>query len=65
VPGCVRTKRQVERWLTPELERVILDGQCLKRWIEPEDVANMVAFLASDDAKSCTNQTFVIDAGWL
>jgi hypothetical protein len=25
----------------------------------------MVAFLASDDAKSCTNQTFVIDAGWL
>jgi D-xylose 1-dehydrogenase len=65
VPGFVRTERQVELWLTPELERVILDGQCLKRFIEPEDVATLVAFLASDEARSCTNQTFVIDAGWL
>jgi D-xylose 1-dehydrogenase len=64
VPGFVRTKRQVERWLTPELERVILDGQCLKRFVEPEEVAGLVAFLASDDARSCTNQTFTIDAGW-
>jgi NAD(P)-dependent dehydrogenase (short-subunit alcohol dehydrogenase family) len=64
-PGFVRTKRQVERWLTPDLERVILDGQCLKRFVEPEDVANVVVFLASDAARSCTNQTFVIDAGWL
>jgi NAD(P)-dependent dehydrogenase (short-subunit alcohol dehydrogenase family) len=65
VPGCVRTKRQLERWLTPELERMILDGQCLKRLVEPEEVAGLVAFLASDDARSCTNQTFIIDAGWL
>jgi NAD(P)-dependent dehydrogenase (short-subunit alcohol dehydrogenase family) len=65
VPGFVRTKRQVELWLTPELERVILDGQCLKHLVEAEDVASMVAFLASDAARSCTNQTFVIDAGWL
>ncbi|MBV8227353.1 MAG: SDR family oxidoreductase [Verrucomicrobia bacterium] len=64
VPGFVRTKRQVERWLTPELERVILDGQCLKRFVEPEEVAGLASFLASDDARSCTNQTFTIDAGW-
>jgi len=63
-PGFARTKRQVERWLTPELKRTVLDGQCLKRFIEPEEVAILVAFLASDDAKSCTNQTFIIDAGW-
>jgi D-xylose 1-dehydrogenase len=65
VPGCVRTRRQVERWLTPELEQVVLDGQCLNRLVAPEDVAKMVAFLASEDARSCTNQTFVINAGWL
>ena len=53
-----------KRWLTPELKRTILDGQCLKRFIEPEEVAILVAFLASDDAKSCKNQTFIIDAGW-
>jgi NAD(P)-dependent dehydrogenase (short-subunit alcohol dehydrogenase family) len=63
-PGFARTKRQVERWLTPELQKTILDGQCLKRFIEPEEVAILVAFLASNDAKSCTNQTFIIDAGW-
>jgi D-xylose 1-dehydrogenase len=65
VPGFVRTKRQVELWLTPELERTIFDGQCLKRFVEPEDLATLVAFLASDEARSITNQTFVIDAGWL
>ena len=65
VPGFARTKRQAELWLTPELKRAILDGQCLKRFVEPEDVATLVAFLASDAARSCTNQTFVIDAGWL
>ena len=65
VPGFVRTKRQLELWLTPELEREILEGQCLKRFVEPEEVAALVAFLASDDAKSCTNQTFTIDAGWM
>ena len=30
----------------------------------PEEMANIFAFLASDDAKSCKNQTFIIDAGW-
>jgi D-xylose 1-dehydrogenase len=63
-PGFAKTKRQIERWLTPEFERFVLDAQCLKRFIEPEEVACLVAFLASDDARSCTNQTFIIDAGW-
>jgi D-xylose 1-dehydrogenase len=64
LPGFVKTERQVERWLTPELERFLLEGQCLKRFIEPEEVARLVAFLASEDGSACTNQLFVIDAGW-
>jgi (+)-trans-carveol dehydrogenase len=32
-------------------------------WIEPEDVATAVAFLASDDARFITGQDFKIDAG--
>ena len=43
-PGFARTKRQVERWLTPELKRTILEGQCLKRFIEPEEVARIGCF---------------------
>jgi NAD(P)-dependent dehydrogenase (short-subunit alcohol dehydrogenase family) len=65
VPGFVRTARQVEKWLTPELERTVLDGQCLKTLIEPDAVAAMVAFLASDDARFCTGQSYAVDAGWM
>ncbi len=34
-------------------------------WIEPEDVAEAVLFLASDRAKYVTGSQFVIDAGLL
>ncbi len=34
-------------------------------WIEPEDAANMVLFLASDKAKYCTGGQYLIDAGLL
>jgi NAD(P)-dependent dehydrogenase (short-subunit alcohol dehydrogenase family) len=34
-------------------------------WIEPEDVANAVLFLASDKAKYVTGSQFVLDAGLL
>ncbi|MEO8008781.1 MAG: SDR family oxidoreductase, partial [Betaproteobacteria bacterium] len=39
--------------------------QCLKGRLQPEDLANMVLFLASDDAKMITSQNFVVDAGWV
>ena len=31
--------------------------------INPEDVANLATFLASDDAKCITGQTLIIDCG--
>ena len=65
VPGFIRTTKQVEHLLTPEFEAKVLANQCLKTLIEPEDVANIVSFLASDDASMCTNQTYAIDAGWM
>lgn len=64
LPGFVRTPRQEEKWLTPELHQTVMERQCLKTLIEPEDVANMVVFLSSDHARSVTNQTIVVDAGW-
>jgi len=65
VPGFIRTAKQVEHLLTPEFESKVLASQCLQKLIEPEDVANLVAFLASDDAAMCTNQTYAIDGGWM
>ena len=34
-------------------------------WVEPEDVANAVVFLASDKARYITGSSFVLDAGLL
>jgi NAD(P)-dependent dehydrogenase (short-subunit alcohol dehydrogenase family) len=62
-PGNVKTPRQ-ERWYTPEGEAEIVAQQCLKGRIEPKDVAALVLFLASDDARFCTGHEYWIDAGW-
>jgi NAD(P)-dependent dehydrogenase (short-subunit alcohol dehydrogenase family) len=64
VPGAVRTPRQTELWHTPEEEARILAAQCLKARVEPSDIAGMVLFLASDDARMCTAQAYFVDAGW-
>jgi NAD(P)-dependent dehydrogenase (short-subunit alcohol dehydrogenase family) len=63
VPGNVKTPRQ-EKWYTPEGEAEIVSQQCLKGRIVPADVAALVLFLASDDARLCTGHAYWIDAGW-
>lgn len=65
VPGFIKTERQVKLWLTPELENTILEGQCLKELIDPIYVANLIAFLASDDARMCSSGTYTVDGGWI
>jgi D-xylose 1-dehydrogenase len=65
IPGFIKTERQVKLWLTPELEKIVLDGQCLKELIEPEYVANLVAFLAADDSRMCSSGTYTVDGGWI
>lgn len=63
VPGNVQTPRQ-ERWYSPEGEAEIVAAQCLDGRIQPADVAALVLFLASDDARMCTAHAYFIDAGW-
>jgi NAD(P)-dependent dehydrogenase (short-subunit alcohol dehydrogenase family) len=64
LPGAIMTQRQIDLWLTPQVEAQILEGQCLKRKLLPADVAPIVLFLAADDARACTNQSYVVDGGW-
>ena len=64
VPGGVRTPRQMALWHDPDGERALLEKQCLKFRLDPPDIAAMTLFLASDDARGCTAQSFVVDAGW-
>ncbi|HEX7638582.1 MAG TPA: SDR family oxidoreductase [Burkholderiaceae bacterium] len=63
-PGWVMTQRQLEKWLTPEGEQAIARNQCLPDKLQPDEIARMVLFLASDDGRACTAQEFKVDAGW-
>jgi len=63
VPGNVRTPRQL-KWYTPEGEAEIVDAQALKGRLVPEDVAALVLFLASADARLITGHEYFVDAGW-
>lgn len=42
----------------------ILERQCLKSRIEPQDVADLAIFLASDSARMITGQNIGLDGGW-
>ena len=42
----------------------VLDQQCIKRRGTPEDIGNLVVFLASDASSFITGQTIEIDGGW-
>lgn len=64
-PGWIMTERQKELWLTPEADKARLDGQCLKRALVPDDVARAALFFASDEAGAMTNQSYVVDGGWI
>ena len=64
-PGWVMTERQKTLWLDAAGEENIKRNQCLPDKLQPHDIARMVLFLASDDAKMCTAHEFTVDAGWV
>jgi len=65
MPGAIATEKQKQLVYTPEYSAEIMSNQAIKRQIEPEEVARLVMFLAADDSSAITNQSYVIDAGWV
>ena len=65
MPGAILTERQKQLWLTEDYVRQVLAHQSLKRMILPEEVARLVLFLAADDSSAITNQSYVVDGGWV
>ncbi len=64
-PGWVMTERQVELWLNEDGVRQLEDRQVLPGRVYPPDIARMALWLAADDSRMCSKQTFVVDAGWI
>jgi NAD(P)-dependent dehydrogenase (short-subunit alcohol dehydrogenase family) len=64
LPGWVMTERQKKLWLDEAAEKLLDQVQCLHGRLQPEDLARMVLFLASDDARMCSAQEFTVDGGW-
>lgn len=73
-PGYVRTPL-VERQIAAQarvhhlpdqevVEKVMLQESAIKRLLEPEEVAELVAFLCSDAAGFATGSAYVLDGGW-
>ncbi len=65
-PGAVVSEAE-NRVFADRLEQYnawVLERQCIKRRIQPEDVASLALFLASDAAQMITGQNIAIDGGW-
>jgi glucose 1-dehydrogenase len=62
-PGAIRTPINADLLSKPELLGPLQNNISMHRLGEPEDVANVMAFLASDDAKYVTGSTYTVDGG--
>jgi len=59
-----REKAKVRGWTYEQVYAEYVQEMALKRVTEPQDIANAVLFLASDDARNITGQELAVDGGW-
>jgi glucose 1-dehydrogenase len=62
-PGAIRTPINRPAWQTPEAYRELMTFVPYKRIGEPEDIAQVVAWLVSDLADYVTGATLFVDGG--
>ncbi len=72
-PGIVETPRmhklceekaRVRGWTYEQVYDEYVQDMALKRVTTPQDIANAVLFLASDDSRNMTGQEVAVDGGW-
>jgi glucose 1-dehydrogenase len=64
-PGATFTPIDKDIESDPKLNDQILAGIPLRRWGQPQEVAQLAVYLASDDASYVTGSTYFIDGGML
>ena len=63
-PGAVKTKMTAADFEPGGLADWVAEKTPIKRWIEPEEVAELTLFLASGKAQSMQGEIVKIDGGW-
>jgi NAD(P)-dependent dehydrogenase (short-subunit alcohol dehydrogenase family) len=63
-PGYIGTEMTQEGLSDPELKETWLEMTPMGRVGEPQDIANAVLYLASDEAKFATGTNLVVDGGY-
>lgn len=63
-PGWVMTERQLEMFVTSTVKKMLKKEQCIPKLIEPEEIANVALFLASQMSSAITSQEILVDRGW-
>ncbi len=68
-PGLVDTPmiHLIEREINPEnceqARSMILEGALFKYYLDPEEVAEVILFLAGEKSRSCTGAMYMMDQG--
>jgi len=72
-PGIVHTERmdklvtekaRVRGWSEAQVYDEYVEEMALRRVTEPQDVADAVLFLASEESRNITGQALTVDGGW-
>lgn len=64
-PGVIETKMTEGLLKNNKIKSELLKNIPYGRTGKPEDIANAVAFLASDESEYITGETIVVDGGWI
>ena len=64
-PGFIKTKFSSALWANPQIHQAVLKAIPQNRIAQPEELAGIALYLASDASNFTTGATFVVDGGQL